>query len=130
MAWGVLGARLQMGDERRFASAELRRRSGLACPVGCLDVCGKPALFSWAHVQFFCQGCSLLGLRRTWLQHMMDATEVVDGGGAEPNDDWRRAKGLAAGGLPHALQANREGAVPIGSAGELALRRVVALSSG
>lgn len=115
-----------MADERFYASRQLRQlTAGLVCPAGCVDRCGRPSAFTWMHVQVYCRCNSVVGLRRAWLQHLSAVTNVVEGGGACPNVDWYRLKRLAAGGLPDALDANREGEIVEGSTSELALRRLV-----
>ena len=75
-----MGARLQMADERFYASRQLRQlTAGLVCPAGCVDRCGRPSAFTWMHVQVYCRCNSVVGLRRAWLQHLSAVTNVVEG---------------------------------------------------
>ena len=105
----LLGARLQLGDAKRYCSdIASRMAKAFGCPFGC--GCG----FSWWEVAFKCKGAPIRSLRGVWRD---TAREALWAAGREMPHD-----GLIT--LVDFIEGKRSEELVLGSATETLLRRV------
>ena len=114
----VLGARCQIGDEKRFLSQRMHESSnGGRCPHGCR------CQFTWFHAAFVCQASHYVSIRSEWYSGAAELTGWVERGGTVPHTGWQRfvaRMGHGSGGLG----LGWAGAVVAGTEDEKEMRRL------
>jgi hypothetical protein len=76
LAQAVLAGRCQSCDVGRWMGEDARRRAReLGCPHGC-QVQGRPAEYTWVHVQFECRHTKMRAARRTWEEALRAAARA------------------------------------------------------